>query len=497
MNASEHRILVVDDDARNMMFMRSLLSNEGYQLFEASNGEEAVETAERENPDVILLDVMMPVMDGFEACRRIRAHPKLNQVPIILLTALDDRDSRLEGLEAGADDFLSKPFDSTELLIRLRTIARLNRFRRVAEERARFEQVVSLSPDGIVIIDSAGIIRLANREFARIGGLRTPEEARGQNFFDWLTTPDALKLRQSLASLVAEERSPSVEVHFDADETALEPLVAEISSSPIPWAGDKAVQLVVRDVSEKKRLESQVMRFQRIELLGELAGSVAHDMNNVLSAVSGNLALIGMQETLSNEAQSRMATIQQSVQRGNGILRQLLAFTRGSDGTLQDVDLGSAIREVVDLITPMMKYDYKIEVSVSENLPIVQADPNQIHQVLMNLCVNARDAMTSGGTLHLVALSIHIDETEAEKLGPDASAGDFVVLHVRDNGSGIPPEVRARIFTPFFTTKAPGKGTGLGLATVMRLVRRHRGFISVESTVGQGTCFSVYLPCAS
>ncbi|MFA5265322.1 MAG: response regulator [Opitutaceae bacterium] len=493
MSTSEYRILVADDDARGLLFLQGLLSSEGYTLYTATDGAKAIAVAEKEVPDAILLDVMMPGMDGFEACRRLRAHPTLNQIPIILLTALDDRESRLEGLEAGADDFLAKPFDSTELLIRLRTITRLNRFRCLSEERMRFEHVIAYSPDGIVIIDNQNKILLANREFARLAGLEEPVKAVGQDFFDWLNKEDGALLRKTVASTKDGERSPVVEVRMSADIDP-EPAYVEITASLLPWQGSSATQLVLRDMSEQKRMETQVMRSQRIDLLGELAGSVAHDMNNVLSAVTGNLSLLEMQMDLSEEARKRMGTVQQSLQRGHGILRQLLAFTRGSDGTLQQTNLKDVVKEVVDLITPMMKYDYQIEVSLGEDLPPIMADSNQLHQVLMNLCINGRDAMPEGGTLSIVAHRLSLTEDEAIRLSPDARAGDFIVIHVRDTGTGMPPEVRSKIFAPFFTTKPVGKGTGLGLATVLRIARRHKGFIAVDSVLKRGTCFSVFLP---
>ncbi len=487
------RILVADDDIRGILFLKGLLMSEGYEIECVQDGPSALAKAEEWIPDAIVCDVMMPGMDGFEVCRNLRAHPTLNQIPILLLTALDDRESKLAGLESGADDFLTKPFDASELLIRIRTITQLNRFRRLSEERERFEHLVALSPDGIVVIDHKGKIVLANNEFARIANLQEAGQAHGQCFFDWLNKEYTEKVQDLLRASLRGDRRPPVEI-FVSNDSEIEPGAVEVTACRIPWEGHTLCQLVLRDVSDKKRLESQVMRFQRIELLGEMAGSVAHDMNNVLSAVAGNLNLLEMTVALDDESRERMGTIQQSLQRGNGILRQLLSFTRGSDGTLNPVEVSEIIKEVADLVHPMMKYNYKIERQVQEDLPAIMADANQLHQVLMNLCVNARDAMPEGGTLTIGASLRSLDPAEASSLAPDAVPGSYVCISVGDTGTGMPPEVKARIFAPFFTTKPQGKGTGLGLATVMRLTRRHKGFVTVDTEVGKGTTFRCFLP---
>jgi len=496
MNSSRSKILVADDDVRGLLYLKGLLHSEGYELLAAKDGPTALELADSSSPDAILLDVMMPGMDGFEVCRRLRNHPKLQQIPIILLTALDDRESKLDGLQAGADDFLTKPFDATELLLRLKTITRLNRFRRISEERARFEEVVNFSPDGIVVMDESGAILMANLEFARIGEHEGPQKIVGQCFFDWLNDVDARAVRLLMKESTGAGHT-AIDVHIGGSIDSDQGTPVEITVGRVTWEGISVYLVAVRDASEKKRLESQVMRFQRIELLGELAGGVAHDMNNVLSAVSGNLALFEMQMELNDDAKARIHMIQQSIQRGNGILRQLLSFTRGSDGTLQPVSIASTIQEVVDLITPMMKYHFQIKTVVAEQLPLIEADANQLHQILMNLCVNARDAMGKGGTLTISASESTLDEAKAAAIDPEAKPGRYLQLQVSDTGTGMTQEVKEKIFAPFFTTKPPGKGTGLGLATVMRLTRRHKGFVTVETELGKGTSFICHFPVLS
>jgi hypothetical protein len=235
-----------------------------------------------------------------------------------------------------------------------------------------------------------------------------------------------------------------------------------------------------------------LLRSQRIEVLGQLAGGIVHDVNNILAAITGSVQLIGM--GASDRTPRLLQTIETSAMRGASLLRQLLLFARGSDEALKEIDPAGVMGEVAAVVAATFGRVYEVEVAAEAACPAIWADSTQLHQVLMNLCVNARDAMPKGGRLILSATRRRVTAETAATLGGDARTGDFVVIAVRDTGSGIPPSVRAKLFDPFFTTKPPGKGTGLGLATVMRLVRRHQGFVHLETEVGRGTCFHCYLP---
>lgn len=476
-------VLVVDDEPKALMLLRNVIEPEGHRVLTASDGATALRLARDERPDAILLDVMMPETDGFEVCRQLRATPALATVPILLLTALDDRESRLHGLAAGADDFLTKPFDSVELRIRLRTIFRLNRYQRLYEESSRYEAAVRHSEEGIVLAELDGAILLRNAAFT---GLLEPAQRELPNFFDYFDDVDVARLHP--------EKSPNHilrAVEAPLRFGRVNPTTVEISAGLVPWEGRTLAQFHVRDLTEKKSLEAQLLRSQRIELLGQLSGSVVHDMNNVLAAIGGSAGLIEFDPS-GPHTPRHLTNIRTAVQRGATMLRQLLLFARGSDGPLEQLHPGEVASEVASLIRGSFGGLYTVSFEADPELPLFAADSTQVHQVLMNLCVNARDAMPQGGELTLRASHRQLSPELAATLGPDARAGDFVVLTVRDRGTGITPEVRARLFDPFFTTKPKGKGTGL--ATVLRLVRRHGGFVELETEVGSGTAFHCHFP---
>jgi PAS domain S-box-containing protein len=248
--------------------------------------------------------------------------------------------------------------------------------------------------------------------------------------------------------------------------------------------------VVMHDVTERKHAERLALRSQRLESLGTLAGGVAHDLNNALAPILMSLALLRMK--FAGESQI-LDTIQTSAKRGADMVRQLLAFAKGAEGARVSIQLAHLTREMQDIIKATFPKNIQLEVHYDKKLPTVLGDATQLHQVLLNLCVNARDAMPNGGTLTLEAESREVDELYASSV-PEAKPGQYVVLRVRDTGTGIPPAILDRIFDPFFTTKAPDKGTGLGLSTVMGIVKGHCGFLQVYSQPGQGSVFTVYLP---
>ncbi len=250
----------------------------------------------------------------------------------------------------------------------------------------------------------------------------------------------------------------------------------------------------VQDITEQKRIEAEFLRAQRMDSIGALAGGMAHDLNNALAPILMGIQLIRAKAP-DTDTQKMLTVMENNTHRGAEMVRQVLTFARGRDGERELLDAGRLLREMENIMRQTLPKSISVQAMAPPDLWPISGNSTQLHQVLLNLCINARDAMTHGGALTLAADNVELDATEARSI-PEAKPGPYVMLLVSDTGTGIPPEVMPRIFDAFFTTKEPGKGTGLGLSTIARIVRNHGGAVGVKSEVGAGTTFEIYLPRA-
>ncbi len=257
----------------------------------------------------------------------------------------------------------------------------------------------------------------------------------------------------------------------------------------------KSILSINTDVTERKRLETQFLRAQRMESIGTLAGGVAHDLNNILSPILMAIEMLQLKVT-DDEGQRWLSILRQNAERGGSMVKQVLSFARGIEGERVNLQPKHLLKDVIKILTETLPKTIKIKFNIPDDLSLISADATQIHQVLMNLGVNARDAMPSGGTLTITAENRALDEHYAQ-MHLEAQPGPYVAIVVEDTGTGMPPEVLNRLFEPFYTTKEIGQGTGLGLSTALTIVRSHGGFINVYSEVGKGTQFVFYLPVAT
>lgn len=364
-----------------------------------------------------------------------------------------------------------------------------------AEEEVRlrtenFRQLFEKAPVGIVLLDKADRIVDANKAFQSMFQYSL-EELRGQ-VLNELIVPDHLRSEgeemsrgPQLGQTVARETKRRRKDGASLDVTVLGyPIL--IDEKNVGICG------IYVDESERKRLESQVLRTQRLESIGTLAAGIAHDLNNVLGPI---LLAVQTFRNKATDAQSReiLQLLEMNVHRGASIIKQVLSFARGTGGERANVDLAKLIKDTGSIIQQTFPRSIEITIKTQENLGSVYADPTQISQVLMNLCVNARDAMPKGGRLSITAASVIIDQQYA-RMTRSSTTGPCVAITVSDTGTGISHENQEKIFDPFFTTKEMGKGTGLGLATSMGIVKGHGGFITVYSEPGRGTEFKVYIP---
>jgi PAS domain S-box-containing protein len=362
-------------------------------------------------------------------------------------------------------------------------------------ELFRLATAVEQSAESMVITDTRGKVLYVNPACEKATGY-TREEIIGGN-------PSILKsgkhdqafYRQMWGTLARGETWHGHFINRRKDGTLFE---EDATISPIRDASGKIINYVAikLDVTREVELAAQFRQSQKMEAIGQLAGGVAHDFNNILAAIMMQTQLVSMGDDISSDVQEGLDEIRASAQRAANLTRQLLLFSSRQVMQTRDLDLNEVVTSLVKMLQRMIREDISLQLNLHSIPLMTHADAGMLDQVLMNLAVNARDAMPAGGKLMITTSEENLDEAQA-RLHPDLSPGRYVCLTVADTGSGIPPEVMSRIFEPFFTTKEPGKGTGLGLATVFGIVKQHHGGITVESEPDRGTRFQVYLPATS
>jgi PAS domain S-box-containing protein len=465
--ASSSVILVIDDDAITRETLSALLRADDYQVVLVGDGEQGLAQAARLSPDVILLDVMMPGMDGFEVCRRLRADSQLAEVPILMLTALDNRASRLEGLQAGADDFITKPFDPTELTTRVRTITRLNRYRRLLAERARFARLVEISPNGIAVVDAAGTIRLANQALARLVGVEAGAQLEGQPVRKFVAAAAAESTAGAAAwQKVLSPSAPDVSVETEIVCADGPSFPVELIAGSVMWDGQPAAQIILRDISLEKsrRSEEEAIAEERRRIAREIHDGLAQNLAalRVRAAVWHDLVdqnPAQMHAEL-NALQDFLRENIHEVRRSIFALRPVVLETQAFYPALRQylADFGEQNQLQVDwrLVGP--------EVDLPEDLELALF--RILQETLNNVSKHARAASV------WVELDVHSPES--------------VALQVRDDGAGFEPGALPR----------PSRYGHLGLRQMRERVERRGGILTVDSAPGAGATIRVALPVA-
>jgi PAS domain S-box-containing protein len=365
--------------------------------------------------------------------------------------------------------------------------------RRLAEAKVREQaELLDKAQDAILVRDLEHRIQYWNKSAERLYGW-TAEEAIGRSVKELLYHDPAMFLAATAATLEKGEWVGEQTQYNQAGQALTVEgrwtLVRDGQAQP------KSILAINTDISERKRIEQQLLRTQRMESLGTLAGGIAHDLNNVLAPILVSIEFLRLDER-DPERLTVLASLEDSARRGADLVRQVLSFARGIEGERVLTNLHHLARELRQIIRETFPKNLEFRLASAPDLWQVSADPTQMHQVMMNLCVNARDAMPEGGRLTLGLRNFEVDDVFAG-MNPDARPGPYVIIKVEDTGTGIPANIQERIFDPFFTTKEFGKGTGLGLATVLTIVKSHGGFIHLHSEPGTGTKFEVYLPAGA
>jgi PAS domain S-box-containing protein len=354
---------------------------------------------------------------------------------------------------------------------------------------ARFRRLIDSNMQGVIFWDTSGNIIEANDAFLRIVGFTRQDLASGR--LNWVAlTPPELAKRDKLALKQIEERGvcePYEKEYIRQDGSRVAVLIGSAISED---SLNEGVSFVL-DLTERKKLEQQFLRAQRMESVGTLAGGIAHDINNILTPILLSIGLL-REKTDDPEALEILETVEVSASRGADIVRQVLSFARGMEGQRTEIQPPQLLQELEKIVKDTFPKNIRLRISVPEDISAFSADRTQMHQILLNLCLNARDAMPGGGSITIHAENCALEE-HFDAIGIRARAGRYVRISVTDTGTGIPPNIIGKIFEPFFTTKELSKGTGLGLATVMAIVRSHEGIVNVYSEPGKGTTFRVYL----
>jgi len=636
-------ILIVDDTPTNLEVLLDLLEADGFKVVVAEDGERAISLAEYAPPDLILLDILMPGIDGFETCRRLKINSITKEIPVIFLTAVTDNVDKVKGLHLGAVDYITKPLNHDEVLARVNTHFRLQSltkrlleqneqlekeiqqrqqleaereqaFKALQLSEARFRRLIESNVIGVVFSLIDGKITDANDAFLKIIGYDRADLEAGNINWQTITPPEYAHFNQvaiaELSSLGAfnafekeyfrkdgsrisvmiggasldESKQAIVSFVLDLtqhkqaeDKIREQAALLNITTDAIlvrdldnkirywnhgaeniygwtmaeaidrnanqllyqkklveqleivqkslkehgTWQGElyqvnkqgqqiivasrwtlvcdaqgkpKSILTVNTDITEKKQLESQFMRTQRLESLGTLAGGIAHDLNNILAPVLAVAQLLKIKFPKADEqSQHLFDIIETNTKRGAALVKQVLQFARGVEGKRTIVQVKHLINEIIQIAEKTFPKSIELRTNLASELWLVSGDATHLHQMLMNLVVNARDAMPNGGKLLISAENLFVDEQYA-RMNLDASVGSYIKLTVKDTGIGMSSEILDRIFEPFFTTKDIGKGTGLGLSTVRGIIKSHGGFIDVFSQVGEGTEFKIFLP---
>ncbi|MBH8566439.1 response regulator [Nostoc sp. CENA67] len=489
MNYNRIRVLLVDDDEDDYV-----LTSHWFGEFQVANCElswvdnyaAAKVAIALHNHDIYLVDYRLGIYNGLELLREAIAQGC--SAPIILLTGQGDREIDLEAMKAGAADYLEKSQLTAPLL---------ERSIRYAIERKQTEQkireqaaLLDVATDAIFVRDFDDQILFWNKAAERLYGCKQ-EEASGKKTQELWQENNLSHLQEALQILM---KNGSWQGELHQKTKSGKEIIVESRWTLVQEFGNKpqCILVVNTDITQKKQLEAQFLRAQRLESIGTLASGIAHDLNNVLAPILMTAQLL---ETQIPDERSRrlLPMLITNAKRGANLVKQVLSFTRGVEGERTLLQLKHLIIEIQQIIKETFPKSIEVSSKISSNLGTVFGDATQLHQVLMNLCVNARDAMPNGGKLKISAENLLIDKNYA-KMNLDAQVGPYVVINVSDTGIGIRPEILDRIFEPFFTTKELGKGTGLGLSTVLGIVKSHGGFINVYSEEGRGSEFKIYLP---
>jgi len=519
------KILIVDDIPENLLVLEKILKKVDADVVKAANGNLALAATLEHNFALIILDVQMPDMDGYEVAEILKLDERTATIPIIFVTAIDRNEAKeLKGYDTGAVDFIFKPLNDFILLCKVRVFLELYRMRtnleeivevrtaalsREMEEHKAVRQqlqvvknylvgILQSMPSILISIDKNGIVHNWNANAEKFTGI--PEDrAIGKSI--WELTKDFDHFKHSFERLLIEKQPLILNNQHLGNKKFY-----NVSLFPVMVDDSEDVVMRFDDVTELRDTELQLEQAQKMETVGTLAGGLAHDFNNMMNGITGTLSLIRFKikrnKMISPEDLDRYLQIMEdSSQRSIDLIQHMLSLSRKNEIKFQQTDLNTVLEHVSKICINTFDKKIKLNTIFFDGYATVNADLTQLEQVFLNLCVNGYHAMTimrgsdnySEGLLEIAINKIHPDKCKI-LVNPYFKDSIYWCVTVSDTGVGVPEEIRKKIFDPFFTTKEKGKGTGLGLAMVYNIVKQHLGLIELESEVGRGSVFKVWLP---
>jgi len=526
-------ILLVDDNPGNLNLLEHILTGAGYQVRSASDGELALRSIKVELPALILLDIKMPGIDGFEVCRRLKENEETSSIPIIFISVLENERDKVKAFQAGGVDYINKPFHPEEVLARVRTHltlhqAQLNLEKTVKdrsmqleqinlklqqqikghvltmnalrESEERFRHLITNTPDIVWQTDEQYIFVYVSPQIEKIVGYK-PEDLIGRSSFTYLA-PETIDTTRELFRRTIETKKTSFSFEAKWIDKKGQSVILESRVTPV-YRSDgscNGFMGIDRDITDRKiaeqqkeKLQAQLLQAQKMESIGRLAGGVAHDFNNMLGVIIGYTEMALMDIEPSSILYDQLREILQASQRSAELTRQLLAFARKQPVSPRLINLNETMSGMLNMLRRLIGEDIELIWLPGHDLWKIFLDPSQLGQILANLVVNSRDAISGIGAITMETGNVTLDNLYSASC-PELISGEYVLLTVSDTGCGIKKDIMEHIFEPFFTTKETGCGTGLGLATVYGIVRQNNGFIDVYSEPGNGATFKIYLP---